>query len=418
MSSLSSRPVIIVTGANSGVGFGICHRLLLQLSTKTSEDARPKYAFHNTSPASGDLQIECDGLTLILACRSKQRAEAARTKLYDLVDEHVLRLKNLPGYDGHAEIFQKNLEINIHTVDLSHIQSVFRFAEEVEEKYPYVSHLICNAGVASFTRIDWPLAIYHLFTMWVSAVTKPRYYLQACGEVSQDGLGWAWQCNVFGHYALFRALEPMLAKYTTSTGARVIWVSSHEASSEFYDPKDWQLVKSEHSYESSKYQMNLLSLHLDREATRDQVAGKPIVRHITVLPGVAGTNIASALLGTVTAMCMFTAFYIARMLGSIYHPISAFKASISAVHLSLVPLAFLPVVSKVNSSDQSSDPSEPVEVGTLYISETDRWGRPRVGTIKLFESQSEEIQTQELLDNCDRLLKAFCDAEGRRSPSG
>lgn len=234
----------------------------------------------------------------------------------------------------------------------------------------------------------------------------------------------------------FRALEPMLAKYTTSTGARVIWVSSHEASSEFYDPKDWQLVKSEHSYESSKYQMNLLSLHLDREATRNQVAGKPIVRHITVLPGVAGTNIASALLGTVTAMCMFTAFYIvggfahfagsfclkcfdqARMLGSIYHPISAFKASISAVHLSLVPLAFLPVVSKVNNSDQSSDPSEPVEVGTLYISETDRWGRPRVGTIKLFESKSEEIQTQELLDNCDRLLKAFCDAEGRRSPSG
>ncbi|KAF9224356.1 NAD(P)-binding protein [Gyrodon lividus] len=413
MSSQNSRPVIIVTGANSGVGFGICHRLLLQLSTKTSEDAQPKYAFHNVSPALEGLEIRCDGLTLILACRSKQRAEAARAKLYDLVDKHVQRLKNLPDYDGHAEIFRKNLNIAIHTVDLSYIQSVFRFADEISQTYPYVSHLICNAGVACFAQIDWLLAVWYLLTDWVSAVTTPRYYIQSTGDVSQDGLGWVWQCNVFGHYVLFRALEPILAKYTKSTGSRVVWVSSHEASSEFYDPKDWQLVKSQHSYECSKYQMNQISLHLDREATHDQVDGKPVVRHLTVLPGVAGTNIASALLGTVTSMCMFMSFYIARLLGSPYHPITPLKASISAVHLSLVPLACLPVVSTVASSTD-----QPVEVGTLYISETDRWGRERVGTMKLMESKVDEARTQELLDKCDRLVKTFCDVEGRKSPSG
>ncbi|KAH7888093.1 NAD(P)-binding protein [Phlebopus sp. FC_14] len=412
------RPVIIVTGANSGVGFGICHRLLLQLSSQIWEDGKPKYAFHNVSDTSENLPMLCDGLTLILACRSRKRAEVARDKLYRLVDEHIERLKNLPDYEGHAEVFRKNLDIVVHTIDLAHIRSVFRFADEISQTYPYVSHLICNAGVACFQRIDWPLAIWSLFTGWVAAVTYPRYFVQTSGETSEDGLGWIWQCNVFGHYVLFRALEPLLAKYTSSMGARVLWVSSHEASSRFYDPKDWQLVKSEHSYESSKYQMNLVSLHLDREATRKHTVGTPVVRHFTVLPGVAGTNIANALLGVVSSVCMFLSFYVARLLGSRYHPITAFKASISAVHLSLVPLAFLPTITRNADPELSTDPSEPIEVGTLYISETDIWGRGHVGILKLFESKSEELQAQELLDNCDRLLKAFCDTEGRPSPSG
>lgn len=99
----------------------------------------------------------------------------------------------------------------------------------------------------------------------------------------------------------------MLAKHTT---ARVVWISSHEASSEFYDPKDWQLVKTEHSYECSKYQMNMISLHLDREAIRGQLDCTPAVRHLTAYPGVAGTSIATALLGTFRTLCMFAAFYI------------------------------------------------------------------------------------------------------------
>ncbi|KAF8835829.1 NAD(P)-binding protein [Paxillus ammoniavirescens] len=415
MSSQTSRPIIIVTGANSGVGFGICHRLLLQLSAKTLEDARPKYAFHNVSPELEGPEIRCDGLTLIMACRSKQRAEVSRTRLYDLVDEHVHRLKHSQDYDGHAEIFRKNLNIAIHTIDLSHIQSVFRFADEISQTYPYVSHLICNAGLAGFARIDWPLAIWQLLTDWATATTTARYCLQNTGDVSQDGLGWVWQCNVFGHYVLFRGLEPILAKYTNSTGSRVVWISSHGASSEFYDPTDWQLVKTGHPYDCSKYQMNQISLYLDREATHNQVDGKSIVRHFTVLPGVAATNIANGLLGKFTWVGMCMASYIARLLGSPYHTITAFKASISAVHLSLVPLTFLPVVSKVESS---TNPVEPVEVGALYVSETDWWGRERVGTMKLVESNREEAQTRELLDKCDRLLKTFCDVEGRNSPSG
>jgi 3-keto steroid reductase len=412
MSTPSSWPIVVVTGANSGVGLGICQRLLVQLISESATDAQPHYNFHVQKTTTTD-DVSFDGLTLILACRSRQRGEAARDKLYQFADKQVRHLKTLQDYDGHAETFRKHLTIVVHTVDLSRIQTVFRFADEVTTTYPYVSHLICNAGVAPFVSINWFLAIKQLAMDWVDAVTAPIYYTQEVGQVSQDGLGWVWQCNVFGHYVLFRTLKSHLAKCQTSTGPRVIWMSSHESSPIYYDPTDWQLTKSAHSYESSKFQMDLIAHHLDQASLQD--SDKLPTRHLIVLPGVAGTNIANALLGTFSSMCMYLAFYLARFLGSPYHPISAFKAAISAVHLCLVPLAYLPTIS--SKELDISDPTATNEVGFRYVSECDRWGKERVGTMKLTRSKEHNKQCNDLLDHCERLLTAFCEAEGRPVPS-
>ncbi|KAJ8592431.1 hypothetical protein M405DRAFT_733316, partial [Rhizopogon salebrosus TDB-379] len=273
---------------------------------------------------------------------------------------------------------------------------------------------ICNAGVASFVSIDWFLAIKELAMDWVKAVTAPIYYMQEVGQLSQDGLGWVWHCNVFGHYVLFRVLKSHLAKYKTSTGARVIWMSSHEANPIFYDPSDWQLTKTAHSYESSKFQMDLIAHQLNQASLCEESDGLP-VRHLTVLPGVAGTNIANVLLGTLSSIGMLLAFYIARFLGSPYHLISSFKAATSAVHLCLVPLAFLPTVS--SPEIDSLDPSTPAEVGVRYVSQCDRWGKERVGMMKLTLSKEQEKQSDELLKRCERLFTTFCEAEGRLVPS-
>ncbi|KAG2151816.1 NAD(P)-binding protein [Suillus cothurnatus] len=398
MSTPSSRPIVVVTGANSGVGLGICQRLLVQLISESATDAQPHYDFHVQKTTTTD-DVSFDGLTLILACRSRQRGEAARDKLYQFADEQV-------RYDGHAETFRKHLTIVVHTVDLSRIQTVFRFADEVTTTYPYVSHLICNAGVAPFVSINWFLAIKQLATDWVDAVTAPIYYTQEVGQVSQDGLGWVWQCNVLDTMSwYFRTLKSHLAKCQMSTGPRVIWMSSHESSPVYYDPTDWQLTKSAHSYESSKFQMDLIAHHLDQASLQD--SDKLPTRHLIVLPGVAGTNIANALLGTFSSMCMYLAFYLARFLGSPYHPIAAFKAAISAVHLCLVPSKELDI----------SDPTATNEVGFRYVSECDRWGKERVGTMKLTRSKEHNKQCNDLLDHCERLLTAFCEAEGRPVPS-
>jgi 3-keto steroid reductase len=86
-------------------------------------------------------------------------------------------------------------------------------------------------------------------------------------------------------------------------------MSSHEANPMFYDPSDWQLTKTAHSYECSKFQIDLIAHQLDQASLREESDGLP-VRHLTVLPGVAGTNIASALLGALSPIGMFLAFYI------------------------------------------------------------------------------------------------------------
>jgi 3-keto steroid reductase len=80
---------------------------------------------------------------------------------------------------------------------LSHRLTLFLFA-----RMPYISHLVCNAGVASFKCINWPGCISQLIRDPVSAVSRPDYYEQYVGEVSSDNLGWVWQSNVFSHFVL------------------------------------------------------------------------------------------------------------------------------------------------------------------------------------------------------------------------
>ena len=69
-------------------------------------------------------------------------------------------------------------------------------------RYPYISHLICNAGGAIFEGIDWFAAIRQILVQPVIGVTVTEFKLQRSGVVGPDGLGLVWQSNVFSHYVL------------------------------------------------------------------------------------------------------------------------------------------------------------------------------------------------------------------------
>src|SRR5216684_1186610 len=80
------------------------------------------------------------------------------------------------------------------------------------DRYPYVSHLVCNAGVAPFMGLSWSLLLRQLWRNLLDLnifgfMVYPSYVVQRKGIMSDDGLGWTWQCNVFGHYILVRALS-------------------------------------------------------------------------------------------------------------------------------------------------------------------------------------------------------------------
>ena len=75
-----------------------------------------------------------------------------------------------------------------------------------------MSHLVCNAGVAPFLRISWPLFLQQFLQDTCRLkpfefAVHPRFNIQHTSIMSEDGLGWAWQCNVFGHYIIVRLLS-------------------------------------------------------------------------------------------------------------------------------------------------------------------------------------------------------------------
>lgn len=122
----------------SGLGFGICQRLLFQLCQAQPSDALPSQDGHkipNDTRIADILQLPCEGLTLILACRRVERAVNAKKRLLRLLDGHIASLKRTSSYDGHAEKFRQNVRIQVHSVDLCIMSSVFDFCKELTDKY-------------------------------------------------------------------------------------------------------------------------------------------------------------------------------------------------------------------------------------------------------------------------------------------
>ena len=121
------------------MGYGICQRLLVQLTSQIPSDSLPQ-DFEDAS-LSGQPQ-KYTGLTLIMACRSVSRAQKARNELLQFFDSHIQQIQSSAEYDGHAEEFKKNLSVEVEYVDLASIKTVLEFAKRVNQKYVFFSVLI------------------------------------------------------------------------------------------------------------------------------------------------------------------------------------------------------------------------------------------------------------------------------------
>ncbi|KAE8253783.1 hypothetical protein A4X13_0g3664 [Tilletia indica] len=88
-SSGRKRPVIVVTGANGGVGYGICQRLLVQLSAPIPPDTLPEHPSkrdEGSDPPPPSPFAAPYGVTLVLACRNAIKAHRARLELQAMLD--------------------------------------------------------------------------------------------------------------------------------------------------------------------------------------------------------------------------------------------------------------------------------------------------------------------------------------------
>lgn len=232
--------VVIITGANSGIGLALCERLL------TKDRA----------------------LRLCLACRNMQRAEAARSAL---LTSHPCA------------------QVDLLHLDVGSVKSVLSAAQEVEARYKKVDYLYLNAGIMPNPQVDFSALFKGLFSKnVVHMFATAEGLLTQQDRVNSDGLQEVFATNLFGHFLLIRELEPLLCQpdHTSS----VIWTSSSNARPSAFSLEDIQHKDGKEPYSSSKYASDLLSVALNRHKNSQGLYSA------VVCPGMVLTNLTYGIL--------------------------------------------------------------------------------------------------------------------------
>ena len=83
-----------------------------------------------------------DGVTLIMACRDPKRASGARTQLLAHLDKHITGLEVGSEEREYAEVFRRNVRIEMEVLDLASVRSVLAFGKTVSQKCVRPIHLL------------------------------------------------------------------------------------------------------------------------------------------------------------------------------------------------------------------------------------------------------------------------------------
>ncbi|KAK2734819.1 3-keto-steroid reductase [Onygenales sp. PD_40] len=339
---------ILVTGTNSGIGFSICCRTIDE--------------FLSTHPPS-------QSLNLLFTTRSAKKSAQTLSRLQS----------HLTTSAAKHHTTRARVTLTPEHVDLSNLLSVRALSRRLLTTLPKLDAIILNAGIAGFTGLNYPKAIYLFCTELVNAITwTARYTRSDTGVLAkkqttqpdEPALGHIFLANVFGHYMLAHALMPVLSACGPQRPGRVVWTSSVEATPGVFDVGDVQTVRSRHAYEASKYLADALALTADLPGSKKWVDGfldpspspsssslsssseveeeeeegaqppttpKKYTRPNIYLshPGVCATSIVPLIFPL--PYLMIAAFYIARLLGSPWHVVSSYKGACSAVFLALAP---------------------------------------------------------------------------------
>ncbi|MEC7896729.1 MAG: oxidoreductase [Cyanobacteriota bacterium] len=198
--------IALVTGANSGLGLETTRALLKA------------------------------GATVLMACRSPRKGEAARSQLLEL------------GSSG----------IDLLHLDLADLASVDACSDEVKSRYGRLDLLINNAGVMAPPRL-----------------------------LSQQGHEMQWAVNHLGHFALTNALLPLMEGREQ---ARVVTVTS---GAQYFGTIGWDDLNGERRYDRWKAycQSKLANVMFAIQLNERLEQRGSCIRSLAAHPGLARTNL-------------------------------------------------------------------------------------------------------------------------------
>jgi 3-keto steroid reductase len=386
MIAQASTLYVLVTGANGGVGYATCTRLISSFLT---------------SQPSGNLH-------LIPTTRNTTRGTETKNLLLQYV--HDLSTSRKPFYkftrggtaaslstkqvDAAKKGFEARIIVSPLVIDLCSLRSIHDAAETVKSLVPRVDVLICNAGIGGWIGMSWTGFFKQIWEEGpLAAVGRPNYKICRVGAVTktqlvviqnpssangtakvpasetadaEPKLGEVFCANTFGHYVFAHQILNLLKRKDEEEKARVIWVSTLEAFGKYFDADDLQGLTSSNAYERSKRLTDLLALSYDSpvakpftasflgddatttsssptssramrsKAAVPQTASSPSKppRMLLSHPGICVTPI-MPLSSSILVWLEIVVFLFVRMLGSAWHTIEADKGAVSSVWLAL-----------------------------------------------------------------------------------
>ena len=241
-------------------------------------------------------------------------------------------------------------------MDLTKLVTVKALAKQLLARRQRLDAVVWNAGIAGWSGVDFLRATKDILRGIINATTYPEFMVCNVGLLAkpqlggygsvhvfpEPRLGQVFTANVFGHYMLTHWLSPLL-----DADSRIIWITSISGTPETFSVDDIQGIRAEKAYESSKRLTDLLVLTADLPSSQPYVktflpenaingTRKPARPQMyNTHPGVIATSISGV--NWFIAIWMVLALYIARWIGSPWHPVSAYKGAISAVFAALAP---------------------------------------------------------------------------------
>ncbi|KAI7597816.1 NAD(P)-binding protein, partial [Hortaea werneckii] len=261
---------VLVTGANSGLGFSICCRLIDE--------------FLYTRPQSQILQ-------LFFSTRDTAKSDDTLRRLNAHL-EKTIRDANART-EGVRLLLQGRVRLEGVLVDLTRLSTVQGLAKQLLKRGEVLDAVIWNAGIPGWKGLNWPRAIWEVCTDLVHACIYPSYPVPDVGllakpqlqgnateqdrkevaatassrQSEEPKLGQVFLANVFGHYMLTHWLAPLL-----TPESRIIWISSISAVPSTFSIEDLQGLASHTAYEGSKRLTDLMVLTSELPSTAPSVS--------------------------------------------------------------------------------------------------------------------------------------------------